>query len=184
MTSTAQKRQRLNLLLITNDSRREEILLDALQESRTRCRLLRAPLGGDTLRYLERKDPFQRVPVPDLVFFDAAPASTENLALLRSVKARRTLARLPVVVLADDESQSLMEQRGNGASRSTAFAPVCLDDFLTSLNNAEPEQFLRAVSLLEKFGFVLVRPRNPGSYSNAPIDSAVTSEPHLRASTG
>ena len=85
MTAIAQKRQRLNLLLLTEDNQRETSLLEALQESRTRCRLLCAPLGKDTIQYLERKGQYEGAPKADLVFFDGRRAGGEALSLLRKL---------------------------------------------------------------------------------------------------
>ena len=169
MTAIAQKRQRLNLLLLTEDNQRETSLLEALHESRTRCRLLCAPLGKDTIQYLERKGQYEGAPKADLVFFDGRRAGGEALTLLRKIKRRRSLDALPIVLLVDDETQPLLENVDTGSARSTAFAPVDLQDFLASLNNAAPDRFLRAIRLLEKFGYVLVRQRIADRCSNGPF---------------
>ena len=157
MNAIADEPQRLNLLLITNDIDREMALLEALQESRTRCRLLSIPRGKDTIRYLERKGRFERAPKHDLVFFDPHQAGAEAMNLLRKIKKRQSLNTLPVVVLVDDETRPLLENVPSGSARSPGFAPVDLKDFLASMNNAPPARFLRAVCLLEQYGYILVR---------------------------
>lgn len=154
-------RQRLNILLIAGDYDCSDTVTAALRSSQTRCRLLVIPQDRKALPCLRREGRFADAPEVDLVLFDAQDTDSQDVALLQSIRTDRALGSLPVVLLTGRNPAPALEEMLTADSPYTAFSPVDLDSFLSSLNAIDPARFMRAISLLENFGFVVVRMPEP-----------------------
>lgn len=149
--------ERLNILLIANNTDSIQVIRQALEASNTRCRLLMVGVGPSTLSYLRREGPYTEAPVPDLILFDVIDAETDSIAVLKRIKADPGFQSVPIVLLTNDESELVLDDMQLGPTRYTTFSPVDLESFLNALNAIQPSRFMHAISLLENFGFVLVR---------------------------
>lgn len=153
----AEQRERLNFLLISATSGSINVVTGALERSGTRCRLMMVKLGPTTLQYLRREGRYAEAPVPDLIFFDAIGLDAAGVSLLGKMKEDPQIRTTPIVLLTNDESLEALEHFAPGKDHYTAFSPVELDSFLNALNAIKTRRFMDAISLLENFGFVLVR---------------------------
>lgn len=161
---------RLNILLIADNADSIRVIREALETSNTRCRLLMVGVGPTTLAYLQREGPYAEAPVPDLVMFDVVGGDPESLKVLKRIKSEKRFRSLPVVLLTGETVTHTLEQMDFGSDRYTAFSPVDLDSFLTALNAIQPTRFMNAISLLENFGFVLVRmPETEAAADKEPV---------------
>lgn len=151
------KEDRLNILLIATNGYSTAVVRQALEASNTRCSLHKVGVGKKTLAYLRKQGTFADAPTPDLVLFDLLNAEASSTEVLSAIRADNQLRSLPVVLLTDEESDLPFDEITLGSTRYTTFSPVDLDSFLNALNAIRPNRFMRAISLLEKFGFVLVR---------------------------
>lgn len=149
--------QRLNILLIADNTDSIQVIRQALETSNTRCRLLMVGVGPSTLAYLRREGPYADAPVPDLILFDVVDAEADSIGVLKRIKADPRFQSMPIVLLTNDDSEPALEDMQLGRTRYTTFSPVDLESFLTALNAIQPSRFMHAISLLENFGFVLVR---------------------------
>ncbi|MEM9403964.1 MAG: hypothetical protein AAGA44_15950 [Pseudomonadota bacterium] len=166
----AEQRERLNFLLISANPGSIGVVTHALEHSGTRCRLMMVKLGRNTLQYLHREGRYAEAPVPDLIFFDAVDLNGAAASVLKQMKADSSIRRKPIVLLANETSISALDAIWADEDGYTAFSPVELDSFLTALNAIKTRRFMDAISLLENFGFVLVRMPDPTD------DSTATSE--------
>lgn len=155
--------ERLNILLIADNSESIQVIRQALEISNTRCRLLMVGVGPSTLSYLRREGPYAEAPVPDLILFDVVEADPESIAVLKRIKSDPGFRSMPIVLLTGEESEHALDDMQLGRTRYTTFSPVDLESFLSALNAIQPNRFMHAISLLENFGFVLVRMPEPGS---------------------
>ncbi len=148
---------RLNILLIADNSDSIRIIRGALEASHTRCRLLMVGVGSSTLAYLRREGPYGDAPVPDLILFDIVDAEPDAIAVLRRIKADANFQAMPIVLLTNADAEPALDDMQLGRTQYTTFSPVDLESFLSALNAIQPNRFMHAISLLENFGFVLVR---------------------------
>ncbi len=155
--------ERLNILLIANNPASIELIRDALESSNTRCRLLKVGAGPMTTTYLRREGPYAEVPKPDLILFDIVSADSESLSVLKRIKENALFRSMPIVLLTNEDGDAGLDDIHLGRRRYSTFSPVDLDSFLTALNAIQPTRFMEAISLLENFGFVLVRMPESGS---------------------
>ncbi len=153
----ASSEQRLNILLIADNVEFIQVMRRALEASNIRCRLLMVGIGPSTISYLRREGPYTEAPIPDLILFDVVDAEPDSISVLKRIKADPSFRSMPIVLLTNDESEHLLDDMELGATRYTAFSPVDLESFLNALSAIQPTRFMRAISLLENFGFVLVR---------------------------
>ena len=153
----AEQRKRLNFLLVSATSGSINVVTGALERSGTRCRLMMVKPGPSTLQYLRREGRYAEAPAPELIFFDAVGLDSAGTSLLGKMKADPQIRTTPIVLLTNDESLEALERLAPGKDDYTAFSPVELDSFLNALNAIKTRRFMDAISLLENFGFVLVR---------------------------
>ena len=175
--------QRLNILLIADNSECIRSIRSALEASNTRCRLLMVGVGPSTLAYLRREGPYAEAPVPDLILFDAVDAEPSAMAVLKRIKTDTGFRSLPIVLLTNSESEAALEDLQLGQTRYTAFSPVDLESFLSALNAIQPSRFMHAISLLENFGFVLVRMPEASAMPDFDETPDFTARPLVRAQT-
>ena len=159
------KENRVRILLIQNQESTLRTVQQTLESNKTRCRLQMVGICTATLSYLRREEPYTDAPVPDLVLFDLSDASPASIAVVKAIKADKHCRSLPMVLLtsrdSEDEVVKLVSKRG----QDNAFSPVDLDSFIKALNSFKPDRFMHAVTLLENFGYVLVR------MPQAPVES-------------
>ncbi len=153
----AEQRERLNFLLISANTGSIGVVTSALERSGTRCRLMMIKLGAGTMQYLHREGRYAEAPIPDLIFFDAVELDAAAISLLKKMKADPEIRTTPIVLLANEDSMTTLDEIWAGEDGYTAFSPVELDSFLNALNAIKTRRFMDAISLLENFGFVLVR---------------------------
>ncbi|MEM7503783.1 MAG: hypothetical protein AAF417_17155 [Pseudomonadota bacterium] len=162
--------ERLNILLIANNPTSIELIRDALETSNTRCRLLKVGAGPMTTTYLRRDGPYAEAPKPDLILFDIVGADSETLAVLKRIKENALFRSMPIVLLTNEEGDAELDDIHLGRRSYSTFSPVDLDSFLSALNAIQPMRFMEAISLLENFGFVLVRLPEAASAVNGATD--------------
>lgn len=150
-------KQRLNILLIGNNSETARTVTDALRTSNTRCHLSSAPLGARALACIRGEDKYKNRPRPDMILLDAVNADGATIRILKAIKSEPGCENLPVVVLSCDDSVELLDDLQVGDTRYAAFSPVDFNSFLDALNAMNTARFMQAIALLENFGFVLVR---------------------------
>lgn len=148
---------RLNILLVASNGYSSAVVRQALETSNTRCRLLKVGVGRKTLSYLRKEGSYADAPTPDLVLFDLLNADATSTQVLSEIRGDPQFRSLPVVLLTSEESDLPFDEITLGNTNYTTFSPVDLDSFLNALNAIRPNRFMQAISLLEKFGFVLVR---------------------------
>lgn len=172
---------RLNILLIADNTDSIQVIRQALEASNTRCRLLMVGVGPSTLAYLRREGPYAEAPIPDLILFDVVDADAESLMVLKRIKGDPKFQSLPIVLLTNDDAGIALDDMQLGRNRYTAFSPVDLDSFLGALNAIQPNRFMHAISLLENFGFVLVRMPEPASSAVVEDDTMTKARPLVHA---
>lgn len=150
-------KNRINILLIQNQSDTLHSVQRALEANKTHCRLQMVGTGSTTLSYLRRDDPYANAPVPDLVLFDLTSAAPAAISVVRAIKADQHCQSLPMVLLTSDDSEEALVKLVSKRENDTAFSPIDLDNFVKALNSFKPDRFMHSVRLLENFGYVLIR---------------------------
>ena len=165
--------RRLDILLAANHPTTVGAVREALETSGTRCLLHATEI--DQIQRISNASSEVDGSVHDLVLFDLIRPDEQAVETLKILKGP-AFQSTPVVLLTDGNETPDISALKFDDDRYTTFAPVELDSFLNALNSIRPARFMEAISLLENFGFVVVR--MPSS------DARRTTRPRRYASTG
>jgi len=159
----------VNILLIEDSPYRQKLILRALKRANLSCRLHSVGVGKDALHYLEQSKPFEEAPRPDLVLFDFSQPGKGYLESLDELISGAQSADIPFALLTNSAAEQLLEDQFQPTG-SVMFSPINLDKFLNSMNSLPADRFLKAVTLIAKIGFVLVRvPKRFASSASLPL---------------
>jgi chemotaxis family two-component system response regulator Rcp1 len=61
------------------------------------------PEGQEALMYVQRKGPYAKAPVPDLIFLDLSQPKASGLEVLKVIKSTPALMHIPIVVAAGSD---------------------------------------------------------------------------------
>lgn len=152
----SENRERVTILLVEDCYDNVGTIRHSLEASQTCCRLQTVGIGSSTLNYLRKEVPYADAPTPDLIFFDFSDVRKASIELLERIKADKSIASIPVVLLVDGKSENALNKHFSGRRDQTMFSPIDLDSFLKAMNSFQMDRFLRSVRLIESLGFVLV----------------------------
>ena len=150
-------KDRANILLLQNKESTLHVVQRALEANNTRCRLQMVGIGRGTLSYLRQDGPYAKAPTPNLVLCDLVEPTPEVISVIKAIKSDRHCRLIPTVYLISDKSNEAVELLSVNCNEDSSFSPVDLDSFLKALNSFKMEKFMHAVSLLERFGSILVK---------------------------
>lgn len=91
------------ILLVEDNPADARLLVEALRERHSPCRVARVADGVEALAYLHGDEPFARVQRPDLVLLDLNLPRLGGRELLATIKRDPTLGRIPVIVLSSSQ---------------------------------------------------------------------------------
>ena len=97
------------ILLVEDNADHAELVVRAIEDRAPGVRVRRVNDGAQALDYLKRKNGFadvDKAPRPDLVLLDLRLPKVDGLDVLRYIKQRKELYRIPVVVLTTSTNES------------------------------------------------------------------------------
>ena len=142
---------RIEILLVEDNEPDVLLTLEAFEEASVPNRLHVARDGVEALRFLRREGEHAHAPRPDVILMDINMPRKNGLEVLQEIKADRSLASIPVVMLttsqSDDDVRNSYERHASGY----VVKPVGF------------ENFLNAMRAFENFWMTFVRfpPRGP-----------------------
>lgn len=95
---------RLDVLLVEDNPGDIRLTTDALEETGAHLRVHCVRDGIDALRFLRRAAPFEDAPTPAIVLLDLNLPRKDGRAVLGEIKADRSLALVPVIVLSGSDA--------------------------------------------------------------------------------
>lgn len=134
------------ILLIEDELADANLVHFALKENKTGCRLHHVFDGIEALDFLNRSDEKNAdTPFPDLILLDINMPRMNGYEFLRSIKADKKLAAIPVVVLSTSDMAGDIKTSYQMGAAGYITKPVDID------------QFIEAISYLSQYWFVLVQ---------------------------
>ncbi len=91
------------ILLVEDNPADARLLVEALRERRSACRVARVADGRQALAYLHGDEPFARAPRPDLLLLDLNLPGLGGRELLARIKRDPALGQIPVIVLSSSQ---------------------------------------------------------------------------------
>jgi two-component system, chemotaxis family, response regulator Rcp1 len=96
---SAEKLQRLDILLIENDPAAARLTKEAFREAGLTEGVRSVPDGDEALAYLRREEKYANHPHPDVIFLDLHLPKKSGLEVLAEIKANPRLMVTPVIVV-------------------------------------------------------------------------------------
>jgi CheY-like chemotaxis protein len=125
-------------ILLVEDNEGDILLTsEALNESKIHVKLSVVKDGWEALNYLEKKESYQNVTMPDLILLDVNLPKLNGHELLKSIKTNESLKQIPVIMLTTSSSENdvLMSYKNHANCYITK--PVDVNDFLKVVSSIE-----------------------------------------------
>ncbi len=133
------------ILLIEDSPSDADLAREALGQGKILNNLHFVEDGVEAMKFLRRKEPYLRVPRPDLILLDLNLPKKTGVEVLTEIKADQSLKLIPVVILSTSAAQEDIIQSYSLHANCYITKPV---DFI---------QFTKVIRLIEEFWLAVVQ---------------------------
>jgi CheY-like chemotaxis protein len=133
------------ILLIEDSPSDADLAREALGQGKILNNLHFVEDGVEAMKFLRRKEPYLRVPRPDLILLDLNLPKKTGVEVLREIKTDQSLKLIPVVILSTSAAQEDIIQSYSLHANCYITKPV---DFI---------QFTKVIRLIEEFWLAVVQ---------------------------
>jgi chemotaxis family two-component system response regulator Rcp1 len=133
------------ILLIEDSPSDADLAREALGQGKILNNLHFVEDGVEAMKFLRRKEPYLRVPRPDLILLDLNLPKKTGVEVLREIKTDQSLKLIPVVILSTSAAQEDIIQSYSLHANCYITKPV---DFV---------QFTKVIRLIEEFWLAVVQ---------------------------
>jgi CheY-like chemotaxis protein len=135
----------IEILLIEDSPSDADLAREALGQGKILNNLHFVDDGVEAMKFLRRKEPYLRVPRPDLILLDLNLPKKTGVEVLREIKTDQSLKLIPVVILSTSAAQEDIIQSYSLHANCYITKPV---DFV---------QFTKVIRLIEEFWLAVVQ---------------------------
>ena len=133
------------ILLIEDSPSDADLAREALGQGKILNNLHFVEDGVEAMKFLRRKEPYLRVPRPDLILLDLNLPKKTGVEVLTEIKTDQSLKLIPVVILSTSAAQEDIIQSYSLHANCYITKPV---DFV---------QFTKVIRLIEEFWLAVVK---------------------------
>jgi len=133
------------ILLIEDSPSDADLAREALGQGKILNNLHFVEDGVEAMKFLRRKEPYLRVPRPDLILLDLNLPKKTGVEVLTEIKTDQSLKLIPVVILSTSSAQEDIIQSYSLHANCYITKPV---DFV---------QFTKVIRLIEEFWLAVVQ---------------------------
>jgi chemotaxis family two-component system response regulator Rcp1 len=133
------------ILLIEDSPSDADLAREALGQGKILNNLHFVEDGVEAMKFLRRKEPYLRVPRPDLILLDLNLPKKTGVEVLTEIKTDQSLKQIPVVILSTSAAQEDIIQSYSLHANCYITKPV---DFV---------QFTKVIRLIEEFWLAVVQ---------------------------
>jgi len=133
------------ILLIEDSPSDADLAREALGQGKILNNLHFVDDGVEAMKFLRRKEPYLRVPRPDLILLDLNLPKKTGVEVLTEIKTDQSLKLIPVVILSTSAAQEDIIQSYSLHANCYITKPV---DFV---------QFTKVIRLIEEFWLAVVQ---------------------------
>jgi CheY-like chemotaxis protein len=127
----------INLLLVEDDPGDVLMTKEALSEAKVVHRLHVVDDGEAAIAFLQRRDPFQDAPRPDLIFLDLNLPRVDGREVLSFVKNDPSLRRIPLVILTTSSADEDVAHSYDNHANAFVTKPVDFAAFIEAIKNVD-----------------------------------------------
>jgi CheY-like chemotaxis protein len=100
----ARKDKIFTILLIENNITDMEYIRQALRQSNINFELITVRTGEEAMTYLNRKPPYEKHPVPDIVILDLILPDINGKEIVSYIRENRHLSWIPLIVISEEKN--------------------------------------------------------------------------------
>ncbi|GAB3835040.1 response regulator [Dactylosporangium cerinum] len=127
--SSGADRQLLQVLVVEDDAGDVALVESVFAEHSLPSSLHHVPDGGEALAFLNRDDPYQDAPRPDLILLDLNMPRVDGRQALVMIKSDDRFKSIPTIVFTTSSSDSDVSSSYNARANAYVSKPLDLDDF-------------------------------------------------------
>lgn len=135
----------IEILLIEDSPSDADLAIEALGQGKILNNLHFVEDGVEAMKFLRRKEPYLRVPRPDLILLDLNLPKKSGVEVLTEIKTDLSLKLIPVVILSTSAAQEDIIKSYSLHANCYITKPV---DFV---------QFTKVIRLIEEFWLAVVQ---------------------------
>ena len=135
----------IEILLIEDSPSDADLAIEALGQGKILNNLHFVEDGVEAMKFLRRKEPYLRVPRPDLILLDLNLPKKSGVEVLTEIKTDQSLKLIPVVILSTSAAQEDIIKSYSLHANCYITKPV---DFV---------QFTKVIRLIEEFWLAVVQ---------------------------
>jgi len=126
----------IDILLVEDSQDDIELTLRAFRKNNLGNNIHIARDGEEALEFLRRVEEGS-APLPGLILLDIKLPGVDGIEVLRYIKSRRTLRRIPVVMLTTSKNDRDIETCYDLGANSYIVKPVSFRDFMETVKNIQ-----------------------------------------------
>ncbi len=135
----------VTILLVEDNEGDVGLVEEVFEDAKIRNILHVAEDGEEAMLFLNKKNPYNDVPTPDIILLDLNLPQKDGREVLEEIKNDENLKRIPVVVLTTSKAEEDILRSYNLHANSYITKPVDFD------------QFIKVIRAIEDFWLEVVR---------------------------
>lgn len=135
----------VEILLVEDNPGDARLAMEVLKEAKVRNTLHWTKDGVEALAFLRRKNPYEKMPRPDVILLDLNLPRKDGREVLAEIKSDEKLKRIPVVVLTISKDEEDIFRTYNLHANCYVTKPLDLN------------QFVKVVKSIEDFWLTIVK---------------------------
>jgi len=127
----------VEILLVEDNPGDARLAQEALKDAKVRNNLSWVKDGAAALDFLNKKEPYQNAPKPDVILLDLNLPKKDGREVLATIKQDNDLKRIPVVVLTVSKSDEDILKSYDLHANCYISKPLDLDQFINVVRSIE-----------------------------------------------
>ena len=133
------------ILLVEDNPMDVELIIDAFKEARLGNKIQVAGNGKEALEYVFGEGKFadrRQYPFPDIVLLDLKMPGIDGHEVLRKIKGREKLKRLPIIILTSSRDEGDRALSYDNGANSYLVKPVSFEEFIKVVRQVSEYWFM------------------------------------------
>jgi CheY-like chemotaxis protein len=127
----------VTILLVEDNEGDVGLVEEVFEDAKIRNILHVAEDGEEAMNFLHKKEPFTKVPTPDIILLDLNLPQKDGREVLEEIKTDEDLKRIPVVVLTTSKAEEDILKSYDLHANSYITKPVDFDQFIKVIRSIE-----------------------------------------------
>lgn len=129
--------QAIHILLVEDNEGDIVLITEAFEDIKLKNEISIVRNGEEAISFLEKKNGFENVKIPDLIILDINLPKINGHEVLQFIKTNDNYKTIPVIMLTTSSSESDISASYKNHANCYITKPVNVDEFLTAVTSIE-----------------------------------------------